>query len=136
MPARAYNAIHTRPSFEEALRPLRGLIAGVHPACEAVPQISDRDFDNLVHSVQECGLIRPVEIDANGLLVHGRCRIHACHLAHYTIKPKDVTTTQFGPYIIASTNLWRRHLTDDQKAMTALALLDMEEERAKQRKAA
>ncbi len=114
-----YNARYKHPTLTEALEPLSDLVKGVHPACESVASIGSRDFDSLVDSIKQYGLIRPIEVDREGMLVDGRCRVLACHVAGFEIADADVVETDVSPSAIAQSNNARRHLTLDQKTMLA-----------------
>ena len=54
-----YSPKYEKPLLTTALKPIADLVKGVHAACKAVKQIGARDFDNLVDSIMQHGLIRP-----------------------------------------------------------------------------
>ena len=129
-----YKRRHQIPSLEEALSYAGDKISGVHPACEAVPTIQLRDFDNLVHSIKDSGLLRSVEVDSEKRLVDGRCRLMACFVAGVTLQDDDIVETDVDPYVLARANIDRRHLTRDQRTMYAMEELEEEGKKAKQRR--
>lgn len=131
-----YSPQYEKPSLAEALSPLGRLIKGVHPACKAVTPISRRDFDDLVDSIKENGLIRPIEVSPSRQLVDGRCRVLACFVAGVEIKSTNIVETAVLPWTIAASNNARRHLTLDQKVMAAAELLKAERIQAAKRKVA
>ena len=93
----------------------------VHPAAELFPLIEGKEFDDLVQSIRDHGLIHPGVRDETGVLLDGRNRLRACEQAGVTFR----TTTYMGSnptdYIVAS-NRDRRHLTREQLAFIALGL--------------
>jgi hypothetical protein len=62
----------------------------VHEACEAVPKIGPRDFDELVDSIKAHGLLRPIEIDSKRRLIDGRSRLQACAVAEVRLGEQDI----------------------------------------------
>ncbi len=135
MNSETYQRRYTVPSLKNAMATVAGRIVGVHEACAAVPKIGSRDFDQLVDSIKEHGLLRPIEIDSDRRLIDGRSRLQACVVAKVPIGEKDIVVTEADPVAIARSNNSRRHLTKDQKAMEAERLLRHEEALAAQRKA-
>jgi ParB-like chromosome segregation protein Spo0J len=122
------------PALEDAIAAVTSRINGVHEACSSVHTIAARDFDQLVDSIKTHGLLRPIEIDSNGLLLDGRCRLQACMLAGVKLGDSDIVVTDADPEVIAASNNARRHLSVDQKVMEAVRLLAREKELAAQRK--
>lgn len=110
---------HHRPTFKEALQHAGSLVSKVHPACNAIPKISRQDFDNLVDSIIENGLLEPICINHNKVLLDGRSRLMACLVAGVAITTDDVKVTDHNPDAIAQSNVARRHLTKTQKLMKA-----------------
>ncbi len=131
-----YKPLFPVPTLAEALKALEGRVSGVHEACQSVPKIDAYDFDKLVESIKQYGLLRPIEINADRQLVDGRCRIRACLVAGVKLSDQDIIVTDADPWAIADSNFSRRHLTDDQKAMMAVKDLAVERADAAKRKAA
>ena len=108
--------------------------SGVHPACLAVPEIDSEDFTALLVDIRANGLLEPIAVTPDRLLLDGRSRLLACHEAEVKIR---VVTVKGDPWqYAASKNLCRRHLTTGQKAMFALAWRTEEEAKAKERQQA
>ncbi len=111
-----------------------GQITGVHPCCEAVPQMGRRDFDNLVDEIGKHGMLNSLLIDNEGLLLDGRNRLLACYLLRLQISGDQIEVTDAPPGAIANSNIARRHLTVDQRVMIAVDTVKLEREAAAERK--
>ena len=95
-------------------------IKGVHPACAAVPPMSEEEFTALVADVKVHGLLKPIMLTDDGLLLDGRYRLLACHEAGVETR-YDRTGVEPWAYV-CSMNLMREHLDVGQKAIFALAM--------------
>lgn len=81
--------------------------------------MSTQDLQSLADDIRRHGLREPIVIHDRQIL-DGRCRIRACRLAG--VKPKFIRWVPKGQTPlewVLSTNLHRRHLSDDQRAMVA-----------------
>lgn len=98
----------------------------VHPAANVFPMIEGEQFDALVESVRQHGLMEPVWLTPDGTLLDGRNRLAACKAAD--IKP-TFRVYQGDDLVdfIVRLNIHRRHLTDGQKKMAAVDLLPIYE---------
>ena len=132
--SRNYTRRYTKPSLDESIKPYSKRITGIHPACNQVADIRCRDFDNLVDSIEADGLLHPIQINEDGLLVDGRCRLCACHVLGKKITDDEIVVTKHCPEAIAQSNIARRHLTTDQKVMKATQPLANERKAALDRK--
>lgn len=130
-----YVAKYTKPSIEEAIAFTDGKVKGVHKACASVPEISVQDFDRLVESIATHELVDPIELDTDHKVIDGRSRLQAFAALGKKLLDNHIISTTTDPWVVASTNYARRHLTDDQMAMEAVPLLDEERKRAAERKA-
>lgn len=88
----------------------------VHPVAELFPMLPDDELRELADSIAADGLLHPIVIDTEGVLIDGRNRLRACQIAgvepHYTsLNGHDPVT-----YIL-STNVTRRHMNAGQRAM-------------------
>lgn len=54
------------------------VITGVHPVVGMFPLMSAEEYDGLVSSVREMGLLEPILVTEDGLLLDGRHRLFAC----------------------------------------------------------
>ena len=110
----------------------------IHPVAEKFPLLFGREYEELVKDIQSHGQLHPVVFHDNQLL-DGRNRLRACTELGITPKqtkwsaPDGVTAGEW----IVSTNLQRRHLTSQQRAMIAADpdILDVLEAEARERQA-
>ncbi len=95
-----------------------------HPAAELFALLDDDDLVKLAEDIAEHGLHQPIVFTEDGLLLDGRNRWRACHLADVepsrTIYVGDEPTTH-----VMSLNIHRRHLTAGQRAMVAAEAMPM-----------
>lgn len=106
-------------------------VKGVHPACEAVPQMSSDELEELTEDIRNNGLANPVVLTNDHLLLDGRHRLIACYDALQEVR---FDFTGVDPWLyVCSLNIKRRHLTVGQKAMFAVSMLEHEQELAKER---
>lgn len=103
----------------------------IHPLAELIPPMGDEDYAALRGSIREKGQQLPIILFEDQIL-DGRHRQKVCD--ELAIQPKYELYEGDDPagYVI-SLNLERRHLTTGQRAAAALALLDYERDRAKER---
>jgi hypothetical protein len=86
-----------------------------HPAAELFPLMSGTEFDELVEDIREHGQREPIVYTPGGLVLDGRNRFRACDIIG--IRPMTrVEPSEPWAYVI-STNMRRRHLTDNQRQM-------------------
>jgi ParB-like chromosome segregation protein Spo0J len=99
----------------------------VHPIAELFPMMTDDELADLAADIKANGLIHPIVVDKDGLLIDGRNRARACEIAG--IEPATVLFEGDDPraYIIAS-NIARRHMSKGQQAM-AVAMVYPESEK-------
>ena len=110
----------------------------IHPVADKFPLLLGHDYEELVRDIRDHGQLHPVVIHENQLL-DGRNRVRACdelNIAPVEIEwdaPDGVTAGEW----IVSTNLQRRHLTSQQRAMIAADpdILDVLEAEARERQA-
>ncbi len=105
------------PEGGQADAPAEGAIR-IHPAAEIFPLMPEAALDELAEDIKANGLLHPI-VKHNGQVIDGRNRLAACQRAG--VKPTFVDWTGTGSVVawILSTNLHRRHLTDQQRAMVA-----------------
>lgn len=88
----------------------------IHPEAARYPMVAD--LDALAADIAENGLLDPITLDDDGMLLDGRNRLAACDRAG--VEP--VFTVYEGPKLpyIQAKNMQRRDLTAGQKAMIAV----------------
>lgn len=97
----------------------------VHPVCALFPMMAEAELRLLAADIQQNGLQDPVMLDSEGRVADGRNRLAACEIAG--VEP---CTDVLDPHLDATTwiiskNLYRRHLTDSQRAMVAAKLASL-----------
>jgi ParB-like chromosome segregation protein Spo0J len=102
----------------------------VHPAASFFPLIEGEEFDALVMSIKTVGLMNPIVLK-NGMLIDGRNRLRAIlelQSNHSSIviltKELEADVKSVSEYIF-DTNIQRRHLTTDQRAMIGYQILPL-----------
>jgi ParB-like chromosome segregation protein Spo0J len=94
-----------------------------HPAADALPNMSDTEFQQLKDDIKEHGLREPIVLH-EGRILDGRHRYRAC--LKLAIQPRFKQYDGNDPIaFVISMNLRRRHLGTSQRALIAAALADM-----------
>lgn len=88
----------------------------VHPAAAVFPMLSDDELGDLAADIKANGLLHPIVLDGDGVLVDGRNRLAACRLAG--VEPTFTPLNGHDPlaYILAA-NTRRRHMSKGALAM-------------------
>jgi phage N-6-adenine-methyltransferase len=104
------------------------MIFEVHPAASIFPMMDPRSFEELkadikANGVQQCGLL------FDGKILDGRNRYKACQeigieMTFEEVEPQDAATFDPIQYVLTH-NLYRRHLTESQRAMVAAKVTSM-----------
>lgn len=100
----------------QAELPGTDLARPVHPVAQMFPMMSDEELDDLASDIRENGLVHPIVIDGEGMLIDGRNRLEACRRAK--VEPEWTVFDGDDPVaFILSSNVNRRHLSKGQQAM-------------------
>ena len=95
-----------------------------HPLANIFPLLTGEEFDGIVADIKQNGLLDPIILTPDGLILEGRNRYRACLEAG--VEPKFETTREpqenWLSFII-SKNVHRRHLTASQRAAVAAELV-------------
>jgi ParB-like chromosome segregation protein Spo0J len=83
--------------------------------------LTDDELRELADDIAEHGLLHPIVLDADGVLIDGRNRLRACELAGVEPFFTELNGRDAAAFIV-SANLNRRNLTKGQQAM-ALAMI-------------
>lgn len=97
----------------------------LHELCSIFPKLDEYDFNNLVDSIRSKGLIEPITLSKDGLVLDGQNRYLACLEAG--IEPRFVEFD--GDDLISfvlSKNMHRRHLSKGQQAAIISSMADWE----------
>lgn len=101
---------------------MSGDITGTHPYANKFPMLSDPELDELAESIATVGLLHPIVIDRNGLILDGRNRLEACNRAEVEALTDVYEGDDVAEYVIAC-NVTRRNMSTGARAMsTALVL--------------
>jgi len=96
-----------------------------HPAANLFPMMSDDELDSLGEDMLQRGQREPI-ILYNGQILDGRNRYRACVVKG--IEPKFRSELVPDPYaFVATVNLHRRHLSEEQRGMIAARLATMKQ---------
>jgi len=87
-----------------------------HPMAALFPMLTGPDLQALAEDIKANGLLHPIVLDQDGVLLDGRNRLAACRLAG--VEPRYATVQVDNPirFIIAE-NVNRRHMTKGALAM-------------------
>ena len=85
------------------------------------PMMTDDELQDLADDIRENGLLHPIVLDADGVLIDGRNRLRACELAEVESTFESLNGHDAAAFIV-SANLERRNLTVGQRAM-AMAMI-------------
>ena len=98
----------------------------IHPLCEIFPAMDQDQFEDLLQDVAEHGLIDPIEVDDDGLIVDGRHRWLACQeagcITPFVNWKERAKPGQYLEDYLISKNLNRRHISATERAMIAAKL--------------
>jgi len=91
-------------------------VKDIHPVAALFPLLPDDELEELADDIRRNGLLHPIVLDADGVLIDGRNRLAACERAR--VEPTFTTLRGVDPvaYILAA-NVTRRHLSKGQRAM-------------------
>lgn len=119
--------------FLEEILPKYPEVKGIHIGANIFPLPTQDEFAVMVEDINRNGLLTPIVLTHNGVLVDGRSRLMACYEAG--VEPRferlgkqtDIMATAY------TLNMVRRHLTAAQKACVAVDILSIFEDDAKAR---
>jgi ParB-like chromosome segregation protein Spo0J len=95
-----------------------------HPACAAFPDMPEKDLQDLAEDIKRNGLMEPVTLTPDGLLLDGKNRWAACEMAE--AEPRTVVYAGDPVTFVLSKNKHRRHLTKSQKTMALARLANLQ----------
>lgn len=103
----------------------------IHPAANVFPLGSDAELDELAADIRAHGLHHPIVL-YDGDVLDGRRRLRACKLAGVEPRFEEWDGRGSPTDFVVSENVRRRHLTTEQRALAALALMPLYEAEAKE----
>lgn len=95
----------------------------IHPLAEIMPDLSQKDYQELLLDIQTNGLLDPITL-FEGKVLDGRNRLRACQEAG--VEPQFVEFTGSDPAaFVLSKNVTRRHFKPGQKAMVVVKMKEL-----------
>jgi hypothetical protein len=80
--------------------------------------MDEQEFEKLVWNIKKFGLLVPIDVDKDGVVLDGRCRYCACRVAG-VVEPKFRTVETDDPVsFVLRANVLRHHRTPSQVAVT------------------
>lgn len=100
---------------------MNNAITGVHPYADKFPMLPPDEIAELAASISEVGLLQPITVDPDGLILDGRNRYAACQRAEVqpTVSVYDGDAADF----VIACNVTRRHMTTGARAMANALVL-------------
>lgn len=103
-----------------------------------VPALTPSEYQALKESISSEGLIYPILVNRQGIVLDGHHRLRACRELGIRLTEQNMVVKDFGAPLeegrfVITANLRRRHLNDFQKAELGYALLQIEREKARLR---
>jgi hypothetical protein len=87
-----------------------------HPCLDSIRMMTEEEFAGLVWSVKRMGLIQPISVDNEGVILDGRNRLMACLAAG--VEPKFETINTDDPvHFMCQKNILRGDCSPGQKAL-------------------
>jgi len=97
----------------------------IHPLAEIFPVLPESNIAELAADIKENGLQQPIVLFENKVL-EGRNRLAACKIAGITPTFKNLKPGTDPVKYVVSLNLYRRHLSESQRAMVAGKIADVQ----------
>ena len=108
----------------------------IHPYAEIFPPMTLAEFERLCDDIQQNGLLEEIVLH-EGKVLEGRSRYWACLARGVAARFRPYAGECGSPLaFVVARNLYRRHLTESQRALVAARLKPLFEERARQRQTA
>lgn len=98
-------------------------VTGVHPYADKFPMLSDSELDELAESIKTVGLLHPIIVTTDGLILDGRNRLEACNRAEVEATVEQYDGDDYAEFVIAC-NVARRNMSTGARAMSTALVLD------------
>ena len=108
-----------------------------HPHQELVPPMSLEDYHNLLEDIRRNGILQPIDITYNNVILDGHHRVKAAKelgIKEVEVRIPELLYVDEDEYLI-SVAMNRRHLTEGQKAVLANEYRKILSEKAKKERA-
>ena len=96
----------------------------IHPIADIFPLMADDELDELAEDIKANGLINPIVVDGDGVLIDGRNRLEACRRAGVEPRFQDLNGADPVVFILSS-NDKRRHMSKGARAMVAAKIRNL-----------
>jgi hypothetical protein len=104
----------------------------VHPVAKLLPMMTDDEIADLAADIKTQGLLNPIVLDEEGMLLDGRNRLRACELAG--VEPRFDKLNGYDPVaFIFGQNVKRRHVSERQIAVATAKAVRLSSTRPLQR---
>jgi len=111
-----------KPPLETATRTRRKISELTpHPHQELIPPMSLEDYHNLLEDIRRNGILQPIDITYNNVILDGHHRVKAARelgIKEIEVRIPELLYVDEDEYLI-SVAMNRRHLTEGQKAVLA-----------------
>jgi N6-adenosine-specific RNA methylase IME4/ParB-like chromosome segregation protein Spo0J len=108
-----------QPPQQRALNELR-----LHDQAELVPEMSAEEYAPFLADIGERGILTPLEVTADGVVLDGRARLRAATELGFEQVPTRIVAPEDEAEHMLRSALRRRNLSASQKAALALELAD------------
>ena len=100
-------------------------VKGIHPYADEFPMASESEIEELTASIATTGLIHPITLTPEGLVLDGRNRLEACKRAGVDpmFVTRDGTDDDYKEFVIGVNTTGRRESMTVQIAAAATALI-------------
>ncbi len=104
---------------------LQEQIMGVHPYADEFPMASEEELEALAENISTVGLIHPIVITPDGLVLDGRNRIEACKRAdvEFHTEVREGSDDDYKEFVIGVNTTGRRESMTVQIAAASTALI-------------
>jgi len=107
-----------------------------HPHRELIPPMSPEDYANLLEDVKRNGILQPIDITPDNVILDGHQRVKAARelgIEEVEVRIPELVGIDEDEYLISVT-MNRRHLTEGQKAVLANEYRKILSEKAKKQR--
>jgi len=109
----------------------------LHPHQYLIPPMSEEDYHNLLEDIRQNGILQPIDITYNNVILDGHHRVKAAKelgIKEVEVRIPELLYVDEDEYLI-SVAMNRRHLTEGQKAVLANEYRKILSEKAKKERA-
>jgi ParB-like chromosome segregation protein Spo0J len=97
----------------------------IHPACAVIPLPPEEEINELANSIRTSGLLEPITLTKDQLLLDGRCRLKACTIAGVEVRT-EIFQGDDPVMFVLDKNIRRRHLSKVQREIAVAQLVNLQ----------